>query len=216
VALGIIMLIELQNKNADIAGIADKASHDSALLSDLIEGLKLKVSPKSGEETVRYNCFKTLMSIGISRPELIYHAWDGLVEMLRSKNAYYKMAAVQLIASLVKADAGNKFERILDEYYGLLDDESVIVAIYVASASGRIVPARPALENVVTGKLLGIEATHHTPNRKALIAAGAIEAFGQYFEVSVSKDLILEFVMTWRSCESPKTRKLAKDFLKKW
>jgi hypothetical protein len=209
------MLIELQNKDADIAGIAEKACHDPALLSDLVEGLKLKVSPRSGEETVRYNCFKTLMNIGVSRPELLYPSWDRLVQMLGSKNSYHKMAAVQLLAGIVKADTQNKFERIADEYYGLLDDESVIVAVYVASASGRIVTARPALENLITGKLLGIDATHHTPNRKTLIAAGAIEAFSQYFDRSANQSRIIDFVKVQQSCESPKTRKLAQEFLKR-
>ncbi len=210
------MLAELARKDADIERIAAIALHDDSLLSELLEGLKLKVSPRSGQETVRYNCFKTLMAISRSRGDRLYPAWDSFASMLRSENSYHKMAVVQLIANLVGADVDNKFDGIFDEYYGLLDDESMIVAVYAASASGRIVKARPELESRVTKKLLAIPETHHPASRKALVLAGAIEAFSEYVTVATDKQSIVRFVGRQEGSESPKTRRLAKEFLRKW
>jgi hypothetical protein len=210
------MLTELSDRNADIALLAERASSDSSLLSEIVGGLRLKVNTKSPEETVRYNCHKVLMHIARTRGEILYQQWDNLAQFLSSDNSYHKMAAVQLIAGLAKADGENRFEKIFDTYFGLLDDQSVIVAIYVASNAGKIVNAKPGLEPRVTERLLEIETTHHVPGRKALVAAGAIEAFGEYMPQASNRERILEFVNSQQQSGSPKAKKLAKEFLKKW
>ena len=207
---------ELNSRNADIDQIALAARGDGALLAELIAGLKLKVSPRSGQETVRYNCFKALMAICDLDPAVLYPSWDLFAAMLGSQNSYNKMAAVQLIAGVVAADTQNRFDALFDEYYGMLDDDSMIVAIFVASASGRIVKAKPALEPRISAKLLAIPQTHHTDLRKGLIVAGAIEAFDQYIDQASDRQSIIRFVGHHEGSSSPKTRKLAKEFLKKW
>ncbi len=210
------MLPELADKTADIARIAELACSDASLLSEIVDGLKLKVNTKSPEETVRYNCYKVLMHITDTKGSMLYPRWQTFVEMLNSDNSYHKMAGVQLIAGLAKSDVDDRFRKITDKYFGLLDDPSVIVAIYVASTAGKIVTAKPELEPQVTEKLLGIPETHHTASRKALVIGGAIEGFGQYMDEVTDRGPILEFVGAQEQSESPKTKKLAKAFTKKW
>ncbi len=210
------MLPQLTDKTAEIPKIAEMACGNLSVLSEIIDGLKLKVNTKSPEETVRYNCYKVLMHITDTNGSLLYPRWQTFVEMLNSDNSYHKMAGVQLIAGLAKSDANNQFLKIADRYFGLLDDPSVIVAIYVASTAGKIVNAKPSMEPQITNKLLGIPQTHHTASRKALIAAGAIESFGQYVNSVSDRGPILQFVRAQEESDSPKTRKLAKAFLKKW
>lgn len=210
------MLPELADKTADIAGIAELACSNVSLLSEIVDGLKLKVNTKSPEETVRYNCYKVLMHVADTNGSTLYPRWQSFVEALSSDNSYHKMAGVQLIAALAKSDINNKFQKITDRYFDLLDDPSVIVAIYVASTAGKIVNAKPALELQITEKLVGIPNTHHLPSRKALVAAGAIESFGQYVSSVRDRGPILEFVRAQEESESPKTRKLAKAFINKW
>lgn len=204
------MLPEMNEKEVDIASIARKASTDKAILACILEGLKLK------NETFRYNCHKVLMLISENNGELLYPYWDYFVEFLDSNNSYHKMSAVHLIANLTQVDFDEKFECILDKYYNLLDDKSMILAIYVASSSGRIVTAKPHLEKRITGKLLNIDKTHHNEERKPLIKGGAIESFNQYFSEASDKESIIRFIQEQQDCDSPKTRKLARDFLQKW
>jgi hypothetical protein len=156
------------------------------------------------------------MLISKTRGEVLYPAWDYFVELLHSDNSYHKMSAVHLLTNLVKVDREDRFQKIFDSYYSLLDDKSVIVAIYVAGYSAQIVKAKPHLENRITNILLNIDKTHHPPSRKELIKAGAIEAFMEYYVDSKNKAKILEFVAKQQDSASPKTRKIAKDFLKKW
>jgi len=123
---------------------------------------------------------------------------------------------ISLIANLTRIDTDNKFEGIFDEYYSLLDDKSMIPAAWVADYSGKIARAKPELQTRITDKLLSIDETHHHPERRDLIKAGAIESFDEYYEEAVDKKKILEFVKKQLECKSPKTRKIAKEFLEKW
>ena len=134
------MLPEMNDKEADIEGIIQKALADGELLSEILEGLTSK------QETLRYNCHKVLMEISGKNGEWLYPHWDYFVELLGSQNSYRKMSAIHLIASLTKVDTEDRFVQIFDKYYSLLDDKSVIVAIYAAACSGRIVKAKPRLE----------------------------------------------------------------------
>ena len=204
------MLVEMNHKEVDIETVAEKVLADSELLSEILDGLTSK------EETPRYNCHKVLLHISETNGELLYPKWDYFVEFLRSENSYRKMSAVQIIANLTKVDTENRFEKIFDKYFGLLDDKSMIVAIYVASSSGKIVRAKPKLESEITNRLLDIDETHHPEGRKPLIKAGAIEAFNLYFTEATDKERILAFVREQQKCDSPKTRKIAQDFLRKW
>jgi len=80
--------------------------------------------------------------------------------------------------------------------------------------SARIARAKPGLQTKITDRLLNIDKT--SQEHKDLIKAGAIESFSEYFEESKDKNEIIEFVKKQLNCESPKTRKKAKEFLKKW
>jgi hypothetical protein len=84
----------------------------------------------------------------------------------------------------------------------------------VALNSGKIALAKPHLQAEITDRLLDID--NVVQRHKDLVKASAIEAFDAYFEQSKDQQRISEFVKAQLNCESPKTRKMAKAFLKKW
>lgn len=204
------MLEDLNNKNLNIESTAQKALKDENVQSELLENLKSK------NETIRYNSAKTLWLISEKHPEVLYPQWDYLVELLSSENTYHKCSAISIVASLTNADTKNKFEKIFDKYFSLLDDKSMITAFYIAANSGKIANAKPKLQAKITNKLLSIEETHHEQQRRNLIKSAAIESFDEYFEEAENKEKIIEFVKKQLECKSPKTKKIAKEFLKKW
>ena len=120
------MLLELKDKDANIESIAQKSIGNRELITELRDGLKSK------DETLRYNCYKVLMQIAKDQSELLYPLWDYFVELLYSENSYHKMSAVHLLTNLVNVDQDDRFQKIFNKYFSLLDDKSVIVAIYVA------------------------------------------------------------------------------------
>ena len=151
--------------------------------------------------------------ISEGHPEILYSRWDDLAAFLDSDNTYHKLSAVQLLANLIKADKDNKFEKLFNKFYSLLDDKSFITAAFVAQASGKIANAKPKLQTKITNRLLNIDKTHHQQERIDLAKASVIEAFAEYDQKAKNKKSILEFVRRQLKCQSPKTRKRAKEFL---
>ncbi len=200
---------DLNDKNMNVENMASKALKKEGVLSNLIDNLTTK------NETVRYNCSKTLNLLSEEHPEVLYPKLDFFVELLNSDHTYWKLSVIPIIANLTRIDTENKFERIFDEYYRLLEDKSMIPAAWIADYSGRIARAKPELQTRITEKLLSIDKTHHHPERRDLIKAGAIESFDEYFEEAKDQKRILEFVKKQLKCKSPKTVKKAAEFLKK-
>ena len=204
--------IELNSKLVRPEIIAETALEDEQLLQALLNG----ISPESKKAPLRENCSQALMHMAENWPEVLLPHWGYFVGLLKSDNGFSKYAALYIITSLIKADETGLFEKAFNVYYGLLDDESVMVASHAAGASGRIAKAKPALQSKITKRLLEVDKTHFDANRQGLIKGYVIEALDEYFEVSKDKAKILAFVKQQMDCHSPKTRKLAKAFLQKW
>jgi hypothetical protein len=184
------------------------ALEDEKILQEALDGVLSK------KEVVRKNSFQTLNLLSKQYPDKIYDRWDFFADLIREGNSFHKYIAIWIIANLTKADSENKFEKLFNDFYRLLGDKSVIPAGHVAAKSGIIALAKPLLQNEITNRLLNINNIVH--RHKDLVKAGAIEAFDLFFQKSKNQEKILEFVKAQLNCESPKTRKLAKEFLEKW
>jgi hypothetical protein len=197
-----------EKKGANPETLAQLALKDEKVLQEALDGVLSK------KDVIRQNSFQALNFLSEKHPDRIYGKWDFFANLIRKGNAFHKYIAVWIIANLTKADSENKFEKLFDAYYGLLGDKSVIPAGHVAAKSGIIALAKPELQAEITNRLLDIDNT--VQRHKDLVKSGAIEAFDAYFEKSSDKARIIEFVKAQLNCESPKTRKMAKEFLEKW
>ena len=111
-------------------------------------------------------------------------------------------------------DDSARLEGIFDKLYSILYGEGTITAAHLARNSGKIARAKPKLRSRITERLLNID-RNHRGKQKELIKGHAIEAFDEYFEEAENQPEILEFVRKQLQSQSPKTRKLAREFLKK-
>ena len=178
-------------------------------LSELLERILSK------KDEVRFHSFKILIQISEKHPLVLYPKWDYLAALLESDNHYHRYMSINILANLAMVDVKNKFEQILDAYFSNINGDRTMVAGQTALNSGKIAIAKPHLQTKITDVLLKIDATHKGKQTE-LIKAYAIEAFNQYFEKSSDKNKILGFVEAQLESKSPKTRKLAKEFLIKW
>jgi hypothetical protein len=148
------------------------------------------------------------------KPSFLYPHWDFFANHLRSTNHFHKTAAIIIIANLTKVDNQNKFELLFDEFYSNLKSEKTVVPIYLMKTSGRIINFKPNLEDKITYILLNVESIH--PGKQIeLVKSAVIESFSEFFTKAKNKDEIISFVEKQVNSESPKTRKTAKEFLKK-
>ncbi|MBU7043927.1 MAG: hypothetical protein HXS47_10080 [Theionarchaea archaeon] len=201
---------KLHEKEIDIGGIVQEALKNKVLLSELLDNLTAK------DDTLRSNSFQIFMYLSEKYPETVYPYWDFFVDLLTHKNTYHKYIGIYIIAALAEHDVKQKFESLFDMYYSLLDDKSVIPPSHIAKNTGKIVKAYPHLQKDITRRLLSIDKTHHDPGRKALIKGYIIEAFDDYFEMTEDTHSIVVFVKNQLDSDSPRTRKVAEEFLRRW
>ena len=194
--------------------MAQRALRNRRALQDLLDG----ISPQTQKSIIRESSSKAVLYLSKQHPEVLLPHWAYFVRLLKSDNGFSKYVAVHVIANLVTAGDAGRFEKSFNAFYKLLDDESVMVASHVAGVSGQIARAKPRLQPKITRRLLDITQTHFPAERQALVISYAIPALDEYFAGATAREQvrILAFVQQQSDCASPKTRKLAKDFIKKW
>jgi len=198
----------IEGKTFKPEALTELALKDEKVLQELLNGVLSK------KDEVRYGSFKALNILSEKHPEKLYGKWDFFADLMHSDNTHHKYIAIYIIANLTRADSENKFEKLFDAYYGLLGDRSVIPPAHVAVNSGKIALAKPKLQAEITNRLLEIDKV--VQKHRDLVKASAIEAFDVYFEESEDQERMIDFAKAQLDCESPKTRKMAKTFLKKW
>jgi len=187
--------------------LAEKVVEDERI-SEALEGILSK------KDEIRSNSFKVLMYVSEEQPEILYPKYDYLANLLDSDNHFHRYMSINILANLAVIDKENKFEKIFDNYFSNIDGDRTMVAGQAALNSGKIAKATLSIQTKITKRLLNIEKTHKG-KQIDLIKAYVIEAFNKYFAESSDKNEILDFVKAQLDSKSPKTRKLAKEFLKK-
>lgn len=200
---------DLTKKDINVEKVAKKALKDNTAITELLESVLGK------KETLRFNSFEVLLLISQEHPKVLYPEWNFFAKLLDSDNVYHKYIAIYIIANLTQVDTKSRFEKMFNKYYNLLDDESAIPASHVALNSGKIIRAKPKLQNRITSRLLSIDQTRHEPERKDLIKSYVIGALGEYFGQAKKQKEIIEFVKRQLKSTSPKTRKKANEFLER-
>lgn len=203
------ILSDLNEKSIDMDEVAEKVIKNEHEITDLLEGILSK------NEKIRFNSHKVLLNISENNPEALYPKWDYLADLLISNNHFHRYIAINLLANLVKVDVENRFEKEFDRYFDNIADEKTMVAGQAAMNAGKIANAKPNLQTKITDMLLKIDQIHQGKQTE-LMKAHAITAFNDYFDEAAAKEQIIDFVKTGLQSDSPKTRKVAKEFLEKW
>lgn len=196
-------------KDPDLEEATQLAMTDGDALQEMLKGIVSK------QDVYRYNCFKVLFRISEQEPMILYPEWDYFVGLLDSSNSYHRSISLRIIANLTRVDTEKRFDDIFDPYFDLLDDEKVVTARYLAGSAGAIARHKSYLQASITKRLLAIDNTHHQEGRKDLMKGDIIQTFESFFEGSSDKEDILAFAKAQAKSSSPRTRKIAKAFLKK-
>lgn len=196
--------LDLNDKDLDPERLADLALHNLTVLNEIFSF----VSSDSADEAAAERCCVALGRLGASDPEHLSPYWNSLVEFLRSERRTLRRTAAQVIANLACGDKEGRFEKILDNYFGLLNDAKADVAVAVARAAGAIVKSRPQLEPLITSYLLRIPPIPTSGGFEEMLAlhwrgyvnAAAIISLSEYFDAARDKDGIREFIKKHERC----------------
>ena len=204
------MLSDLSKKSVSVESIAKKIVKNKELLDDLLECVS------SDKAVIKYKSLKVINFLSEKQPQMLYPKWDFVVKLLDNDNTFLRTIGVSIIANLANVDTENKFEKIFNKFYSLLEDESMINAANIAGRSGMIAKAKPQLQDRITNELLGIDKTHHGSECKNIIKGKIILSFEEYFDKYEEKDKIIKFVRNELNNTRSATSKKAEKFLKKW
>ncbi len=203
--------VDLENKLVPPDRIAEIALDNPSLLQELLSG----VAPQSQKSARRENCSQALMAMAETWPETLLPHWEYFINLFKSNNGSSKYVAIYVISSLTKA-APEQFANNLNEYFSLLDDESVMVASHAALNAAKIAIACPLLQTEIINRLLQVDQTHHDPNHLGLVKAYVIEALDILYPTASNQSEIVNFVRAQIQSPSAKTIKLVKMFIKKY
>lgn len=119
-------------------------------IPQLIEWLTLK------DDSIRYQAFLLLQNRASFYGD-VYPYWDNLRNKLKSDNSYQRSIGLMLIAENAKWDTENRMEDTIEEYLTLLKDDKPITIRQCIQALGKIVSAKPGLNDKITSGLLNLD-----------------------------------------------------------
>jgi len=204
------MLGELNRKQDNSESLARRIVKNPNQLSVVFNGIS------SENPRIKFRSAKVLRLISEKNPKLLYPKIDFFIELLGSENNIIKWNATDTIANLAIVDSKNKFNKIFKKFYGLLYEGSLITASHVVDNSGKIVGAKPNLQNKITNELLKIEKVPlPTEECKNILLGKTIAAFDMYFNQIQNKEEVISFVKMQLNNSRNATKVKAEKFLSK-
>lgn len=203
--------LELNTKNPNFSQIQAWLNVNPGEIPYLIENLK------SSEDNLRFNSFVLAQSIARDEGTLLYPFWQDLAEMLKDSNNFFRSIAIQILAALCTVDQENKFEFIKDDYFSHLHSGSIMTIRYLIQSTSAIFLAKPNLRPFLMSILLHIEKhVNLKPERIDLLRNDILVVFEEIWEKIDNKEPLIEFAEKAIQVKSLKTKKQAKEFLKKY
>ncbi len=197
---------DLNRKDLDVGKLAEEVLSNKELFQILLNGTQSK------DNTVRNSAFNVLMILSEDKGEFLYPQWNYFQEMLKSPNNYHKYIAIYVLASLTRVDSENRFEKIFDDYYKIIEGDKTMTASHVVLNSSKIATNKPELKSEIIEKLMNTDKLHKG-RQKELIKAYAIEALSKINPEADDKKRIENFVNSQLDSSSPKTRNAAQCYI---
>ena len=198
----------------EIDELADLVYHDAQWIPVLFQIME------EDKGTTRYICDKVIRKISEMDPIQIYPYFDKVAELTENSNSFIKWGAIITLSNLVAVDDEHKFERVYEQYFGLIQSDSMITAANVAGNAWKIVKKYPQYEKNITQRLLkGTENIYlnkgkPSPECQRIMCGHVLDSFGKYYELSSERDKMIVFAKNMTSCSRKAVATKARAFLK--
>jgi hypothetical protein len=166
---------------------------------------------------VYYHCYYIVEKASRKSPKLFYPYWSQIAALLHHENSYHRDFALEIIANLTAIDAPDQFSQIKSEYFSHIRDPKFMTGNCCVKNLQKIFQHKPALREEICEMLLTIDTrTAYTEKQKSLLKADVLRILDEIYADSFHPNKINDFIKTEVSSISPKTRKLARELLKKY
>ena len=166
---------------------------------------------------IYYHCYYIVDKASQERPKLFISFWGEIAKLLQHKNSYHRDFALDIIGNLTIVDLENRFLEIRDEYISTINDEKFMTGIHCVKNLLKIYQNKPDQRESILNLLLDIDRQcEYTEKQIGVLKADVLEIFDEIYEDIPERNRINEFLRTEANCISPKTRKKAKELIKKY
>jgi len=202
---------DIADKSFDKFKYVEKIQYDEELRDFIIDQM---ISNKN--IMVYYHCYDIVSEASSSKPELFYKYWDICRNLLHHKNSYHRDIGLTMIANLSKSDENNLILEVIDEYLEHAHDDKFMTSRCCIKNSSKILLNKPELmeKMIIYFKNLA-DNCNYPIKQKELLISDIIEVFDTIYDKYENKEEIKNFVRNKTNSVSPKTRKVAKEFILK-
>lgn len=211
-----VALVERLKTKPDVLTLVRETAENPQLIPVYLE----IVNHEPG--SVKFLGEKVLRGISEADPELLYPYFFETAALLDSQNSFIKWGGIITMSNLVRVDCEQKFLKIYDHYFLLLNSETMVTAANVAGNAWKIAKQYPKREADITKRLLAVQNNTYyhkgepSPECKNVLYGHLTDCFTQYFPESVAKPEIMTFVVGQQDNPRKKVAKAAQQFLKKY
>jgi hypothetical protein len=166
---------------------------------------------------VYYHCYYVADKASQERPDLFYPYWFTVAPLLQHANSYHRDIALTIIANLTQVDHSDLFPELYDDYFEHINDVKFMTGQCCVQNSVKVLRNKPALRSQITTLLLDLDNWCTYPEKqKALLKCDVLEVLdGVYGEICAETG-VEEFVRAGVTSISPKTRRKAKELVRKY
>jgi hypothetical protein len=205
------MIEKISEKDFDVDAFVQLALRDDDAREEIVR--QMVTNPHI---MVYYHCYYVVSKASQKQPGLFYEYWDAIAELINHRNSYHRDFAITIIGNLTQVDQENRFADIEDDYFALVNDEKFMTGNCCVQNIVKIYRHKDELREKIIALLLDIDnRCDYTPKQKALLKCDVLEIFDEIRQVR-EKDEIDEFIRAQVNSISPKTRKKAKELVKKY
>lgn len=164
-----------------------------------------------------YHCYYVVEKASQYHPHMFYTYWDDIAALLHHANSYHRDFALEIIGNLTKVDHENRFAEIADEYFRVVNDEKFMTGNCCVKNFLKIYRHKPEHRGRIIDILLHIDILcDYTEKQKEVLKADVLEIFDAVYADAIAQDDINEYIRAGVDSMSPKTRKKAKELVKKY
>jgi hypothetical protein len=166
---------------------------------------------------VYYHCYYVVDKASRQRPDLFYPYWPAIAALLQHPNSYHRDFALTIIANLTQVDHDDLFSGIFDDYFAHVNDAKFMTGQCCIQNSVKIFRHKPELRERILALLLDVDRQcTYTEKQKAVLRADILDVFDAVYAVVRDKPEVNAFIENSISSLSPKTRRRAKELVKKY
>lgn len=203
---------KIAEKDFDVGAFVQLAISDDKARDEIVN--QMTTNPNI---MVYYHCYYVISKASHQRPELFYGYWNEIAKLISHANSYHRNFALSILGNLTKVDREDRFSEIEDQYFGLVNDEKFMTGNCCVQNCIKIYKYKKELRGKIIALLLDIDnRCDYTEKQKAVLKCDVLEIFDELYEELPAKNSIDDFVRARVSSISPKTRKKARELVRKY